>query len=243
MPWPMRIGPEPMTSAAAAVDRARPRSPPPSRSSSRASPPRTRRRRCRPACRSAWRRRRPSRRAAPRSCASEKPARRSDRSVALDSRGARCSRAGRGTTGRCRCARPATAGSAPLAQRGQQREEPPVVGLVDEVAAPSSPAGGRLLLERAHRLHQRRLEGPLDRHHLAGRLHLRAEPPVAGGKLVERPARDLDHAVVERRLEGGERAAGDLVADLVQAPARPRSWPRRGRSGSRSPWRPAPTSG
>ncbi len=33
-------------------------------------------------------------------------------------------------------------------------------------------------LQRAHRLLQRRLEGAIDRHHLAGRLHLRAEAAV-----------------------------------------------------------------
>ena len=56
----------------------------------------------------------------------------------------------------------------------------------------------------------------VDRHHLAGRLHLRAERAVAERELVERPARDLDDAVVERRLEGGRRLAGDGVRDLVQ---------------------------
>ena len=56
-------------------------------------------------------------------------------------------------------------------------------------------------LQRPHRLLHRRLEGPVDRHHLAGGLHLRAQRAVARRELVEGPARDLDHAVVQRRLE------------------------------------------
>ena len=39
---------------------------------------------------------------------------------------------------------------------------------------------------------------------------------VAERELVEGPARDLDDAVVERRLEGGGRLAGDGVRDLVE---------------------------
>src|SRR3989304_4893603 len=69
----------------------------------------------------------------------------------------------------------------------------------------------------AEGLAQRRLEGAVDRHHLAGGLHLGAEGAVAQGELVERPAGDLDHAVVEGGLEGRRRAAGGAVGDLVQA--------------------------
>ena len=39
------------------------------------------------------------------------------------------------------------------------------------------------------------------------------------GELLEGPARDLDHRVVERRLEGGEGLAGDVVGDLVEGVA------------------------
>src|SRR5207302_3438731 len=42
---------------------------------------------------------------------------------------------------------------------------------------------------------------------------------VGAGELVEGPARHLDHHVVEGGLEGGEGAAGDLVADLLQPAA------------------------
>ena len=73
------------------------------------------------------------------------------------------------------------------------------------------------LLEPAQRLVQRRPEGPVDRHHLARRLHLAAERPVGAGELVEREARQLDHDVVERRLERGHGRAGHDVRDLGEA--------------------------
>ena len=79
-------------------------------------------------------------------------------------------------------------------------------------------AGERLELEvePAHRLHQRGGEGAADPHRLAGRLHLRSEAEIGQRKLVERPARDLHHAVVERRLVGRFGDPGDGVGDLVE---------------------------
>ena len=62
-----------------------------------------------------------------------------------------------------------------------------------------------------------RLERAVDRHHLAGRLHLRAERAITGGELVEGPAGDLDDAVVEGWFKGGGRALRDAVRDLVEA--------------------------
>src|SRR5262249_52262797 len=47
----------------------------------------------------------------------------------------------------------------------------------------------------------------------------RAERTVCQRELIERPARNLDDHIVQRRLEGGHRLAGHLVADLVQPPA------------------------
>ena len=73
-----------------------------------------------------------------------------------------------------------------------------------------------ILLERAHRLLERLLEGAADGHHLAHRLHLGGQRLVGLGELLEGPARDLHHAVVDRRLERGRRLAGDVVADLVE---------------------------
>ena len=75
---------------------------------------------------------------------------------------------------------------------------------------------GRPALQRAHRLLQRRLEGAVDRHHLAGRLHLRPERAVGRGELVERPAWDLHDDVVQSGLESGRRLLGDGVGDLVE---------------------------
>ena len=75
---------------------------------------------------------------------------------------------------------------------------------------------GSGLLEPAQGLVQRRAEGALDGHDLAGGLHLRAQGAVGGGELVEGEARQLDHHVVEGRLEGGHGGAGDGVGDLVE---------------------------
>ena len=76
--------------------------------------------------------------------------------------------------------------------------------------------GGRVELARAQRLGERLLEGAADRHHLADRLHVRRQPVVDAGELLEREARPLDDDVVDRRLEGGRRAPRDVVRDLVE---------------------------
>ncbi len=70
------------------------------------------------------------------------------------------------------------------------------------------------LLQRAHRLLQGLAEGPPDRHHLADRLHLRAQLRLGAGELLEGEARDLGHDVVDGRLEAGRGGAGDVVRDL-----------------------------
>ncbi len=103
-------------------------------------------------------------------------------------------------------------------------------------------AGARLL-QAPQRLVERGAEGPVDGHHLARRLHLAAQRAVGARELVEREARQLDHHVVERRLEGGDRGPGDGVGDLGQASARWRSVPPRARWDSRWPWTRAPKSG
>ena len=102
------------------------------------------------------------------------------------------------------------------AQGVQEGEQAAVVGLVDQGRVVELGRRRLALLKRAQRLHESRLEGPLDGHHLARAGHLRAQVACAAGELVERPAGDLYDAVVEGRLEGGEGAAGDRVADLVQ---------------------------
>ena len=74
-------------------------------------------------------------------------------------------------------------------------------------------------LAAADRLHQRALKRVVDCHDLAGRFHLGAKRVVRIDELVKRPARELDHAVVDGRLEAGLGLAGDGVGDLVQAVA------------------------
>ena len=71
-------------------------------------------------------------------------------------------------------------------------------------------------LQRAHRLEQGRAELAVDGHRLAGGLHLHAQRPIRLGKLVERPARQLDHDIVDRRFEGGRADSRGGVRQLVQ---------------------------
>ncbi len=75
---------------------------------------------------------------------------------------------------------------------------------------------GPAVFERAQGLVERLLEGAADAHGLAHGLHLRGEPLVVAGELLEVPARDLDHDVVDGRLEAGRGLAGDVVRDFVQ---------------------------
>ena len=63
------------------------------------------------------------------------------------------------------------------------------------------------------------LEAVVDGHDLAGRLHLGAEGVVGINELIERPARELDDAVVERRLKARLGLAGNGVRDFVQTVA------------------------
>ena len=55
-----------------------------------------------------------------------------------------------------------------------------------------------------------------DGHDLADRLHARAQAAIREAELLERPARDLDDAVVERGLEARRRLLRDVVRDLVE---------------------------
>ena len=78
------------------------------------------------------------------------------------------------------------------------------------------PEAEPLHLHRADALLKRLLERPPDGHRLADGLHLRGQRLVRVGELLERPARDLHHDVVDGRLEAGRRGAGDVVGQLVQ---------------------------
>src|SRR5262249_53388964 len=57
-------------------------------------------------------------------------------------------------------------------------------------------------------------EGAADGHDLADALHLAADAQVGAAELAQVPAGDLDHQVVERRLEEGGGAAGGGVGDV-----------------------------
>ena len=71
-----------------------------------------------------------------------------------------------------------------------------------------------LLLQRAQRLLQRLGEVAPDRHRLADALHVRGELVVGRRELLEREPRDLDHDVVQRRLEAGRVLCLSVVMSL-----------------------------
>ena len=75
------------------------------------------------------------------------------------------------------------------------------------------------LLQAPQGLVEGRPERPVDRHHLAGGLHLAAQGPVGAGELVEREARQLHDQVVEGRLEGGHGRPRHDVRDLREPPS------------------------
>ena len=99
-------------------------------------------------------------------------------------------------------------------------------------------------LEHPGRLLDGLLEGPADGHDLADRFHLRADLLRDAAELLQVPAGDLDHEVVEGGLEAGGRLAGDRVDQVGEGVAqgelgrdegqRDSRWPcRRGRSCAR----------
>jgi hypothetical protein len=106
------------------------------------------------------------------------------------------------------------------AERLHDREDATVVGIAEEHGIPDLGLGRRPLLQRAQRLAEGGLEAALDGHHLAGGFHLGSQATVGLRELVEGPARDLDHAVVEGRFEGGAGLAGHRVRHLVEAAPR-----------------------
>ncbi len=74
----------------------------------------------------------------------------------------------------------------------------------------------RVELARAQRLGEGLAERAADRHRLPHALHVGREAALRAGELLEGEARDLGDDVVDRRLEGGRRGAGDVVGDLLQ---------------------------
>ena len=109
------------------------------------------------------------------------------------------------------------------AQRGQQREQAAVVRLVDEVATPQIVGRRRLLLQRPDGLHDSRLEGALDRHHLARRGHLRAQPAIAGRDVLELPCELLVPAALERQITADNAPLLDcrIVVEAANGPTTP----------------------
>jgi hypothetical protein len=91
------------------------------------------------------------------------------------------------------------------AQRARQgsRSATSDLGGVARIEPDARPPG----LEAAHGLLQRFLERAADRHRLADRLHLGRQRRVGALELLEGEARDLDHRVVDRRLEARRRLA------------------------------------
>ena len=83
---------------------------------------------------------------------------------------------------------------------------------------PAAPGEQTLVavLERAHGLAERLLEGAADCHDLAHGLHAGGERVIGALELLECKARRLDHAIVDRGLKAGRRGTGDVVDDLVQ---------------------------
>src|SRR5712691_6886604 len=80
------------------------------------------------------------------------------------------------------------------------------------------PRSGRLFVDfaRALRFQKRLGEGPADAHRLADGLHLCAEGSLCARELLEREAGELDHDIVECRLEARGRRSCEVVRDLVQ---------------------------
>ncbi len=143
-------------------------------------------------------------------------------------------------TGPTRRARRSASSTSPRLMRLGDRVEPHVRRLLSSFSSSarlhssgSSPMP--VDLEGPHRLQQRLLDVPADRHDLARALHLGAEPPVDGPELVERPARDLHDDIVDRRLERRAGLPGDRVRVSRPASSRPRSSRPPSRSDSPSP--------
>ena len=111
-------------------------------------------------------------------------------------------------------------------QCGDNRPKPGVVGVqrqfVQGIRGAIAPGwvfpeqGSTADFQRPRRLLYGGFKGAVDNHHLAGGLHLGGGAPVAAGKLVKRPPGYLHHAVVQRRLEGGQRLPCDHVRNLIQ---------------------------
>ncbi len=68
----------------------------------------------------------------------------------------------------------------------------------------------------AHRLLEGLLEGPADGHGFAHGFHRGGEDILRLRELLEGPAGDLHHAVIEGRLEGSHGFPGDVIGELIE---------------------------
>ena len=70
--------------------------------------------------------------------------------------------------------------------------------------------------QAADSLHEGALEVHANAHNLTGRLHLGAELSLGVDEFIERPARNLDNAVIHGRLETGVSLLGNSVLNLIE---------------------------
>ena len=97
-----------------------------------------------------------------------------------------------------------------LAQTGHD------LGQGRQLAAEVEAQAGGADLHGTQALLQGFLEGAADAHGLAHALHGGGQLVLGAGEFFKGEARDLDHAVVDGRLETGRGLAGDVVAQFVQ---------------------------
>ena len=97
-----------------------------------------------------------------------------------------------------------------LAQAGHD------LGQGRQLAAEVEAQAGGADLHGTQALLQGFLEGAADAHGLAHALHGGGQLVLGAGEFFKGEARDLDHAVVDGRLETGRGLAGDVVAQFVQ---------------------------
>ncbi len=74
-------------------------------------------------------------------------------------------------------------------------------------------------VQRTNALLQRFREGAANRHHLTYGFHLRAEYLIHALELLEVPARDFNHHIVQGRFKAGRGFPRDVVRNLVQREA------------------------
>ena len=87
--------------------------------------------------------------------------------------------------------------------------------LVKDIVAVSAQTS-TILLQGAERLLQSLLKGSAHSHSLADRLHAGGQNAAGALELNKGKARNLDHAVVDRRLKGSRGCLGDVVGNLIQ---------------------------